>query len=239
VVTSDVGLLAAFGGGVASFASPCILPLVPAYLSVVTGLDLGEMAGGSEAHLGRIARETVLFIAGFTVVFVLAGISATAIGGVVFRNHLLLTRVSGVVVLGLGLFLLGSLVLRLPGLYREAHVHIQPSRFGPFAAPVAGAAFGFGWTPCITPILASVLVVAASERAGLSSVALLVAYSLGLGVPFLVVGMAFGRLAGALGFLRRHSRGITAVAGSVLVILGVLLVADRLSWLTAEAQILL
>lgn len=238
-MTSEVGLLAAFGGGVASFASPCILPLVPAYLSVVTGLDLGEMAGGSEAHLGRIARETVLFIAGFTVVFVLLGISATAIGGVVFRNQLLLTRLSGVAVLGLGLFLLGSLVLRLPALYGEARLHIQPSRFGPFAAPVAGAAFGLGWTPCITPILASVLVVAASERAGLSSIALLVAYSLGLGVPFLIVGMAFGRLAGALGFLRRHSRGITVVAGSVLVLLGVLLVADRLSWLTAEAQILL
>lgn len=229
-----MGYLAAFGGGVISFASPCVLPLVPAYLSVVTGLDIQEIQGGSRRHLGRIARDTGLFVAGFTAVFVLLGLSASALGQAALRNHLLLTRVTGTVVLAMGLFLVGSLVLRAPRLYGEVRFHPAVSRLGPWAAPLAGVAFGFGWTPCIGPVLASVLAVAASESHTGQGAVLLLVYSTGLAVPFFAAGLALGRLSGALTWVKRHLRALTLVSALILTGFGVLLVVNRLTWVTVE-----
>jgi cytochrome c-type biogenesis protein len=241
-----VSYLAAFGGGVVSFASPCVLPIVPAYLSVITGLDVAEVRSGARQHLGRITRDTSLFIAGFSVVFILLGLTATAVGQALFRNHLLLTRLSGAAVLAMALFLIGSLVLssradlagrsRIPWMYGEARFHPSMSRFGPLAAPVAGAAFGFGWTPCIGPILASVLAVAASQGRSLEGATLLACYSLGLGVPFLVTGLALGRLAGAFDWVKRHFAVLTFSSAVVLAGFGVLLALDRLTWVTTQLQ---
>lgn len=231
-----VGYAAAFGGGAVSFASPCVLPLVPAYLSVVTGLELGELREGRRHHLGRIARDTGLFCLGFTAVFVGLGLSATAVGSALFRNQGLLTRVSGLVVLAMALFLLGSLVLRSPWLYQEKRFHPRLSRFGAFAAPVAGAAFGFGWTPCIGPVLGSVLAFAAAggdtARGGL----LLLTYSAGLAVPFLATGLAFGRLTGAFRWVKRHFTALTAASAGSLAFFGVLLTFNRLTWVTSQLQ---
>ncbi len=241
-----VSYLAAFGGGVVSFASPCVLPIVPAYLSVITGLDMAEVRSGARQHLGRITRDTSLFVAGFSVVFILLGLSATAVGQALFRNHLLLTRLSGAAVLAMALFLVTSLVLssraglpgraRVPWMYGEARFHPSPSRFGPLAAPVAGAAFGFGWTPCIGPILASVLAVAASQGRSLEGATLLACYSLGLGVPFLLTGLAFGRLAGAFDWVKRHFAVLTLSSAVVLAGFGILLSLDRLTWVTTQLQ---
>jgi cytochrome c-type biogenesis protein len=231
-----VSYLAAFGGGVVSFASPCVLPIVPAYLSVITGLDVAEVRSGPRHHLGRITRDTSLFVAGFSAVFILLGLSATAIGQALFRNHLLLTRLSGVAVLAMALFLVGSLALRAPWMYGEARFHPSPSRFGPLAAPVAGAAFGFGWTPCIGPILASVLAIAATQGRALEGATLLACYSLGLGLPFLVTGLAFGRLAGAFDWVRRHFTTLTFSSALVLAGFGILLALDRLTWVTTQLQ---
>jgi cytochrome c-type biogenesis protein len=261
-----VSYLAAFGGGVVSFASPCVLPIVPAYLSVITGLDVAEVRSGARHHLGRITRDTTLFVAGFSVVFILLGLSATALGQALFRNHVLLTRLSGAAVLAMALLLLGSVVLSsgagsalgpasragsafgpasraglpgrlsIPWMYGEARFHPSPSRFGPLAAPVAGAAFGFGWTPCIGPILASVLAVAASQGRSLEGATLLACYSLGLGVPFLATGLAFGRLAGAFDWVRRHFAVLTCSSAVVLAGFGILLALDRLTWVTTQLQ---
>jgi cytochrome c-type biogenesis protein len=231
-----VSYLAAFGGGVVSFASPCVLPIVPAYLSVITGLDVAEVRSGPRHHLGRITRDTSLFVAGFSIVFILLGLSATAVGQALFRNHLLLTRLSGIAVLAMALFLVGSVVLRAPWMYGEARFHPSPSRFGPLAAPVAGAAFGFGWTPCIGPILASVLAIAATQGRALQGATLLACYSLGLGVPFLVTGLAFGRLAGAFDWVRRHFTVLTFSSALVLAGFGILLALDRLTWVTTQLQ---
>lgn len=236
---NTVSYLAAFGGGVASFVSPCVLPIVPGYLSVLTGLDLTDPAQGSSHHLLRIARETGLFVLGFTVVFVLLGITATTIGAAVFRDKLLLLRISGALVVVMALFLAGSLVLRRPGLYREARFHPRLERFGPFAAPVAGAAFGFGWQPCLGPILASVSAVAASSGSAGQGAGLLAAYSLGLGIPFLVVGLALGRLSGVIGLVRRHSGAITAAAAAVMAGFGVLLFTDNLTYVTSGLETLM
>lgn len=236
MATENISFVAAFGGGVISFLSPCVLPIVPAYLSMITGLDLAEVRAGGRERLPRIAWHTSLFIAGFAAVFVLLGLSATALGQTLLRNQSLITRVSGLVMLAMALYVLGSLVLRTPGLYRERRLHLRLSRFGPFAAPVAGVAFGFGWTPCIGPVLTSVLALAATQDGAGRAAGLLLAYSAGLGVPFLATGLAFGRLAGALGWVKRHSTGLTAASAASLAAFGLILAFDRLVWLTARLQ---
>jgi cytochrome c-type biogenesis protein len=228
--------LVAFGGGVVSFLSPCVLPLMPAYLSIVTGLDVTEITGPTRPAARRVARTTGMFVAGFSGVFILLGLSATAVGNVVFDNQLLLTRISGVLVLAMGLFLLGSLVLQAPWMYREARFHPELGGYGVFAPAVAGAAFGFGWTPCIGPVLGSILTIAATQERAWAGGTLLAAYSLGLGVPFLLSGLAFHRLAGAFAFVRRHFSAITAVSALSLVFFGTLLVFNRLIWVTTQLQ---
>jgi cytochrome c-type biogenesis protein len=238
-VASEVGYAAAFAGGVVSFLSPCVLPLVPVYLSLVTGLDVAEVTGGVRGQLLRVGRDTVGFIAGFSAVFIALGLTATATGQLLIRNQAAITRGAGLVVLALALFLAGSLVLRLPWLYRERRPRPDLSRYGPFAAPVAGVAFGFGWTPCIGPVLGSVLAVAATRGREGEGAALLAAYSAGLGVPFLAAGLAYARLAGVFGWAKRHAAGLTLTAAVVLAGFGVLLTFDRLTWTTSQLQALL
>lgn len=236
-MAAGVSYLVAFGGGVASFASPCVLPLVPGYLSVVTGLDLaGLSAAQGPRPVGRVVRDTGLFVGGFGAVFVALGVSASALGHALFRNQELLTRVSGGVVLAMAALLLLSLVAPVPLFGREARFHPRLASLGPLAAPVAGAAFGFGWTPCIGPILASVLALAATQAGAASGAVLLALYAAGLGLPFLLVGLAFGGATRALAVVRRHSRSLSVLSASVLAGFGVLLVLDRLAWLTVELE---
>jgi cytochrome c-type biogenesis protein len=233
---SDVGYVAAFGGGLVSFASPCVLPIVPAYLSMVTGLDVSEIQAGDRRHTGRIVRDTGLFVLGFGTVFILLGLGASAFGGALEHNQVLLTRVSGLLIVAMALFLLGSLFLKAPWLYQELRFHPSPSRLGPLAAPITGVAFGFGWTPCIGPVYASVLIVAGESGQAARAAALLAAYSLGLGVPFLATGLALGRLGGALTWVKRHTTQVTIVSAALLGLLGVLLVFNRLTWVTTQTE---
>ena len=228
---ADVGYVVAFGGGVASFVSPCVLPVVPAYLSMVTGVDLTDTAVNSR-QLARVARETSLFILGFGAVFVALGVTATALGAAAVRNRVELARISGVVIIAMALFVLAAGLARIPAFSREIRWHPRLDRFGPFAAPVAGAAFGFGWTPCIGPVLSSVLLVAGGERGLGNGAVLLATYAIGLGVPFMIVGLGLGRLSGAVSLLRRHLRSLNIFAGLVLGAFGVLLVMNDLSVVT-------
>lgn len=232
----DVTYLAAFGGGVISFLSPCVLPLVPGYLTVVTGVEITSEQRPTARRLARIATQTGLFVGGFSLVFVLLGLTATTVGSALFANVVLLTRVSGVMLLAMAAYLVGSLVARSPWLYQEKRAHPQLDRFGPFAAPVAGVAFGFGWTPCIGPVLTSVLAVAATRGRALEGAALLAAYSAGLGLPFLLTGLAFGRLRGPFTWMRRHLPAVTWATTGSLAIFGALLVANRLLWVTTQLQ---
>jgi cytochrome c-type biogenesis protein len=236
-LAAPVGFVAAFGGGVISFVSPCVLPVVPGYLSMVTGVDFYSSA---ETHrTGRIVRETGLFIAGFGLVFVLLGLTATTVGSSLSHHLVLLTRISGAVVLAMAVFLAGSLIGKAPWLYREARFHPDLSRFGPFAAPIAGIAFGFGWTPCIGPILGSILAFAATSKGVGEGAGLLAAYAAGLGVPFLIVGVAFNKATGAITWFRKRSTAIMLVSVTLLGLFGVLLVADRLTWVTTELTALM
>jgi cytochrome c-type biogenesis protein len=234
--TANTTLLAAFGGGLLSFASPCVLPLVPSYLSLMSGVNLG-VDGAPVATTARVLRSTLLFVAGFTIVFVLLGLAATGIGRTLQAHQRALEDVSGVLILVLGLFLAG--VWTPAALQRERRVQVLPSRLGPFAAPVMGMAFAFGWTPCIGPILGGVLTIAGDQaRAGRGAV-LLFAYSLGLGVPFVASALATERLATAFGAIRRHLHAVNVVAGLVLAAFGLLLLMHRVGWLSTQLQHLL
>lgn len=232
--TSDLYILTAFGGGVISFLSPCVLPIVPGYLALVSGLTLGEIEAGSSKALRRIAVNTGLFVLGFTVVFVLLGLATTAAGNALFENQSTLTRITGAIVLLMALYLAGSQLLTAPGLYREFRFQPHLERLGPVAAPVAGVAFGLGWTPCIGPILATVLNFAAQGQDLGRAAVLLSAYSLGLGLSFLAVGLAFGRFAAPLDWVKRHSKMLTLASAAVLGVFGMILLFDQLPWLTGR-----
>lgn len=232
--SSDLYVLIAFGGGIISFLSPCVLPIVPGYLSLVSGLTLGEIEEPRATTLRRIAVTTGLFVLGFTVVFVLLGLATTAISDTLFQNQETLTRISGGLVLLMAAYLAGSQLLTTPRMYQEFRWHPHLERFGPVAAPVAGVAFGLGWTPCIGPILGTVLGFAAQGQDLGRAAVLLTAYSLGLGVSFLAVGLAFGRFAAPLAWVKRHARALTLVSAGVLAAFGVILLTDSLPSVTAR-----
>jgi cytochrome c-type biogenesis protein len=224
---ADPSIPAAFGAGVLSFLSPCVLPLVPGYLAMMSGLSGAELADPKGADQRVVLRETVLFVAGFSVVFVALGASASAFGTYLYDNRVVLNRVMGVVVIVMGLFLAGVASPRL--LQVERRFHVSPRRLGPYAAPVMGMAFAFGWTPCIGAVLSPLLILASSEDTVAKGAALLFVYSAGLGVPFVLSGLGLGRLQSTFAFVKRHYRAINGVAGTILVGFGLLLFFDRLT----------
>lgn len=218
--------LLAFGGGMVSFLSPCVLPLVPGYLSLMSGVSLSELEAPTAPDQWRLLRSTLLFVAGFTVVFVALGASASALGQVLLENKRLLEQIAGALVIAMGLFLAGVVA---PGfLQRERRFQVLPSKLGAFAPPVMGMAFAFGWTPCIGPSLAAVLALATNENTLGRGVALLFVYSLGLGVPFVAAGLAFGRLTEVFAWVKRHFRILNAASGAVLATVGFLLLTGRM-----------
>jgi cytochrome c-type biogenesis protein len=236
---SDVNALAylaAFGGGVVSFLSPCVLPLVPGYVSMVTGLDIATLQDDSRGNARRIIATTALFVSGFAAVFVALGLSASAFGQLLRDHQSLLTRISGAVMLAMGLFLLGSMFLRAPWLYQEKRFHPDLGKYGAAMPLVAGAAFGFGWSPCIGPILGSILGIAATQQRVWAGATLLVAYSIGLGLPFLISGIALQRVSGAMGWVKRHFPAIVVGSSLVLGAFGLLLMFDQLTRLTGDFQ---
>lgn len=243
----NVTLLAAFGAGILSFISPCVLPLVPGYLSYISGLSLDEMRGTGPAAGGTVAvatappgvqRQAVIaslaFIFGFTVVFVVLGASASAIGQFFMSRLTLLGRIAGAVVIVFGLHTMG--VLRIEWLYQEKRVQTQKRPEGLVGAALVGMAFAFGWTPCLGPILAGILAVAATQETVGQGVRLLAAYSIGLGVPFFATALAINRFFAAFAKIRRHYHKVELVSGALLVVIGVLIFTNRFTviaqWLT-------
>jgi cytochrome c-type biogenesis protein len=237
-----LALLLAFAGGLLSFASPCVLPLVPAYLSLVTGLGSRQLSTGP-ARPGAMLRGTVGFVGGFAVVFVVLGSTSSFAGRFALAHHGEVVPLAGGVILAMSAFLVGSQVVQRPRLdgrpyrrvygelcgrlYGERRAHIEP-RLWRVAPPLAGAAFGLGWTPCIGPILASVLSVAATEGDAATGAALLGAYSLGLGAPFVASGLLLGRCSGIIAFLKRHGQAVTFVSAALMAVLGALLLLGKL-----------
>jgi len=230
-----ISLVAAFGAGFISFVSPCVLPVIPGILAVVTGSNIAT----ERPHPGRVLRDTMLFVLGFSIVFVALGAGATTIGGLLFRNQALLARITGALILAMGLYLLGSLFAKSPWLYQEKRFHPRLERFGPFAAPITGVAFGFGWTPCIGPVLTSVLAVAATQDSAREGALLLAAYAAGLGLPFLIAAIAYSRITPLFRWFKIHLRAATVTTGIMFTTFGALLVTGQLAWITSRMQKLL
>lgn len=234
MMEGSVGVAAAFAAGVLSFLSPCVLPLIPGYLSFITGFTASELSDRRPAWRS-VLGPSLLFVLGFSLVFVGLGASASALGALLAQYRSVLIQVAGAFVFVLGFFMLG--IVKLPWLYGEARFDLSKARsFGAAAALVMGMAFAFGWTPCVGPILGSILALASSTGNVASGAALLLAYSLGLGVPFVATALLFGQLRGALTWLNRHSLAINRVAGVLLMIVGGLIFTGQLSrlagWLT-------
>ena len=230
LAASNPNVLVAFGAGILSFFSPCVLPLVPGYLSLMSGLSASDLEGNRV----RVLRATLLFVAGFSVVFVALGAAASGIGKTLLDHQQGLNQIAGVVVIVMGFVIAGLLTPAM--LQRERRLQVSPSALGGWAPPVMGMAFAFGWSPCIGPVLAGVLSLASLESTMWRGVVLLAAYSLGLGVPFIASGLAFARLSGVFGWVKRHFRVINVVAGSLLVAFGVLLLLNRVFWLSLIIQ---
>lgn len=220
--------------GLVSFLSPCVLPLVPGYLSYVTGMAGAEASCGAVAVRGRnrTVAGAVLFVLGFTAVFVGYGVAFGNLGGLLFEYQAVLQRVLGAVTVVMGLGFLGL----LPVLQREIRVRRLPAA-GLAGAPLLGALFGIGWTPCIGPTLGAVQALAFDSGAAGKGAVLSAAYSLGLGVPFVLVALGLRRGTAALAVLRRHSRAITRVGGAMLVGIGLLLLTGWWDTITIQLRV--
>jgi cytochrome c-type biogenesis protein len=218
-MSTDVTLPAAIAAGLISFLSPCVLPLVPPYLCYLAGATLDELQVAGAARTRRDAvLASLLFVAGFTTVFVALGATASAIGTVIRQFSTILSIASGLVIIVMGLHFVG--LFRLGLLYREARVDVQRPA-GLWSAYVMGLAFAFGWTPCIGPILAAILAVAGSQATVARGAGLLLLYSAGLGIPFVVAAFAVGSFVRFLKRFRTHFRTVERVAGVLLVITGI------------------
>ena len=229
----NVTLLAAFVAGILSFISPCVLPLIPGYLSFVSGVTLDEMrgpGGGTASTAGGTARRravimSVAFVLGFSLVFVALGASASAVGAVLMEHLSLLGKIAGVVIILFGLHMMG--VLRIGWLYSEKRMQTSGKPAGFFGAMLVGIAFAFGWTPCIGPILAAILAIAATQESVGEGVKLLAVYSAGLGVPFIATALAINKFFAASARIRKHYHMIEVVSGVLLVMVGVLIFTNR------------
>jgi cytochrome c-type biogenesis protein len=226
-----VGVLAALAAGTVSFLSPCVLPLVPGYLSAVIGISPSEL---DRASARRVLVPSLLFIASFSTIFILLGLSATALGSTLRTHRQTLDKVAAVLIVVMGVFFVASaLVTRLN---REWHVDALLERAGRGGPFVAGAAFAVAWTPCVGPTLAAILTAAALSGSAAHGAILLAFYSAGLAIPFLVTALAFNRMLSAFARVKRHFPVVIGVGGAVLIAMGVLIWTGELFQLNIKAQ---
>ncbi|MGD9921143.1 MAG: cytochrome c biogenesis CcdA family protein [Pseudorhodoplanes sp.] len=221
---SLAGAATAFAAGAISFLSPCVLPLVPGYISYVAGQSVADGATGPARW--RTFGLSLCFVFGFSTIFVLLGMGANAFSMLLNAYRWEVNLASGIIVIVFGLFTAG--LLRLPWLQREFRWHRNSPGNGPVAAYLLGMAFAFGWTPCIGPVLGAVLAVSASSPS-LNGVGLLAAYSLGLGVPFVLAALFMSRFIGRLHTFRRTGRVLQIAAGAVMVVMGVAMITGHLT----------
>lgn len=230
----EVSLIAALFAGAASFLSPCVLPLLPGYISLMSGYDMGELANG-DVSMRRVVGRTGLFVLGFTLVFVALGATATSISDVLRNNFF--TVIAGWVIVAMGLFIAITAVWTpswlLPVMKDRRVESSGARRFGLLGPPVMGAAFAFGWTPCIGPFLASALLLGAQTETVGQGMVVLLFYSIGLGVPFLLTSLLLAKAFSAFNWVKRYLTQITVVSGLLLAGFGLLMVTGQITQLSA------
>lgn len=236
---SDIGVLTAFAAGMISFLSPCVLPLVPGYLSYVSGSTLDQVGRSPASRLSAL-WPSACFVLGFSTVFVAFGAGATALSRLLLAYRYEATIAGGAVVILFGLFVSG--ILRLPWLQRELRFHGTVQGGRPTGAYLLGLAFGFGWTPCIGPVLGAILTVSALSSTASAGIILLTIYALGLGVPFLLSAVFTDGLVKRLKGMRRAGRALQLVAGGVMIVMGIAMITGTMStfaiWLLNNVPIL-
>ena len=236
----NVTLLAAFGAGILSFISPCVLPLIPGYLSYISGMSLDEMRGSGTAAVAppevrnRVILTSLAFILGFSLVFIALGASATAIGAFLMQRLTILGRIAGAIIVLFGLHTMG--LLRIDWLYQEKRVQTSRRPAGFFGAVLVGIAFAFGWTPCIGPILAGILAIAAAQNTIGQGIRLLAAYSAGLAIPFFAAALAINQFFSAFARIRKHYHMIELASGALLVVIGILIFTNRFTIIARTLQ---
>ena len=235
---TNVTLIAAFAAGFLSFVSPCVLPLIPGYISFVSGVSVEDMRSETAPAVSRwrVFFTSLAFVAGFSIVFVALGASATALGKFLFAKLPLLSKIAGAILIVFGLHTMG--VFRLAFLETEKRVHAQRKPAGPLGAMLVGVAFAFGWTPCIGPILATVLALAAASETIFRGVLLLAAYSAGLAIPFLLTALGIGQFLKFYQRFRKHLHAVELFSGALLLFVGGLIFVNRLTWLAGKLNVL-
>ena len=228
--SATLGVAIAFTAGVLSFLSPCVLPLVPSYVSFVTGLSLEDMS--RSRHMALV--HSLLFVSGFTAIFVAMGAGATAIGVVLAVYREWISRIGGILLILFGLVLLE--VIRLPALSRDRRIYFANKPVGYLGSVLVGIAFGAGWTPCIGPVLGGILSLASASASMSRGVGLLLAYSAGLAIPFLLASLAIERFLEVFARMRRGLAWVSRVSGVLLILVGVLLAAGWFTMLAAWLQ---
>lgn len=229
--------IAAFIAGVISFLSPCVLPLVPGYVSLISGATVDELSQQENGRLMRsVMLHSIMFILGFSIVFVMLGAGATMVGQVVGRYRVLLTYVAGIVIIIFGLHLTG--LFKINALYSDKRLHAVKGGSSPLGAFVVGFAFAFGWTPCIGPILATILTFAAAEETVGKGMGLLAIYSLGLAVPFLLTSLGVDRFLKFYGRFRRHLHAVEVASGVLLIVIGALVLTRHFTVLSGYLSFL-
>jgi cytochrome c-type biogenesis protein len=231
VEIGGVSLLTALFAGMISFLSPCVLPLVPGYLSAVTGVAAADL---EEASWRKVVPPALTFIASFSTIFIILGLSATGISQALRTNLQTLNKVAGVLIIAMGIFFIATLfITRLNAEWRVDALMERAGKGGPI---VAGAAFAIAWTPCVGPTLAAILGLASTSSSVWQGGVMLAVYSLGLAIPFLLTAVGFARMTTAFAVIRRHYAAIMATGGAVLVVMGVLVYTGELFRLNIEAQ---
>ena len=222
--------LAAFVAGILSFLSPCVLPLVPGYVSLISGATVEDLQAGDRRMLGTVMLHSLTFILGFSVVFIALGAVATGIGQFANQYHNLLAKVAGIIVIVFGLHLTG--LLKIKALYADKRLHDVKGGSSALGSFAVGFAFAFGWTPCIGPILATILVFAGAQETVFKGVLLLAIYSAGLAVPFLLTSLGVDRFLGFYTRFRRHLHTVEVISGVLLIAVGVLIFMNNLKLLS-------
>ena len=224
-MTTHVGAGIAFLAGLVSFVSPCVLPLVPAYLSFLTGSTLEELQSDLGAQKrARVIAHSIAFIVGFTIIFVALGASASAIGGLLKTNRHLISQIGGAIIIVLGLQMIG--VFKLKFLAMDKRFHLQQANRSLWGSGVVGMAFAAGWSPCIGPILAGILAIASQAGGAAQGAWLLFIYSMGLALPFFAMAVAFGAVLPVLNRMKRFLPAVEIAAGVFMVLVGIVLVTD-------------
>jgi cytochrome c-type biogenesis protein len=218
----------AFFAGVLTFLSPCVLPLIPAYISFITGVSINELIVGQkerEKVTGRILLEIVLFIIGFSLVFILLGASASYLGKLLLTHIRLLRTVGGILVIFFGLYIAGGFQMGFLGYEKRIHLQMKPANI--FGSLIVGIVFALGWTPCAGPILASILTYASAQEAVGKGILLLSSYSLGLGIPFLISGMAINLFLKSFRKVKKYLKFLSVVSGGLLILFGILILTGK------------